>query len=212
MNEVFQTINELTLSGLKRKQASITQLWPPFYDRVKKIGSMGGIRLEHLDTTSWKFRVHSGTDADKWYENYIEFVNIPYNLKHLVSDKRLWTKDKKRVNLTSLAKAFLFSADIRWDCSCPAQHWWGLSYILSKPGVDAKFGDPQGIRPKVRNPKEHGAVCKHLQNLMNVLPMYLSDIAKWLRETYGKEIAKYFAEAQAELAGFRSAAEFFFFL
>jgi hypothetical protein len=199
-------INEATFSDIKKKQKSITSLFPSFGKRVQKIGQMGGVRLRDTEEDIWNFKVHSGTQKNTWYDIVVHFKNVEAVLARVAKDRRLWVTSKNRVDYTKLAKAFLDKADIQLSCSCPAQLYYGGDYVLSKDKYDAKYGDKEKRPPKVRNPKEYGAHCKHIQSVFKVLPFYSNTASKWLRDFYSDEIKALEQEAGAEVRTFKKAA------
>ena len=176
------TLLEATLGNLARKQKSIVRLFPTFPDRVKNVGLRGGVRLDSWDDDTWKFKVHSGTETALWYDVVFQFLNVEELLDELVANTRLWNKGRTKINLNKLGRAFLNKVDVKIDCSCPAQLYWGGAYIVSLPKYDAKHGEPETRSPRVRNPKKYGAHCKHLQAVMKVLPFHVNQIAKWIKQ------------------------------
>jgi hypothetical protein len=177
-------IFELTHGGILRKQRSITNLFPDFGDKVKGVADKGGLRLTKLEPQVWKFQIHSGTKDSVWYDGWMRFKNTEEMLRKHVPNAQLWTKSKQHVNLLKLAKEVMFDTDIQLYCSCPAFKYWGADYILSLNKYDAKLGDPETRAPNKRNPKQYGSMCKHLQNVMNVLPWYNTNMATWLRDEH----------------------------
>jgi len=187
---------EATATDIRRKQQSIKRLFPDFDAKTKGVEDKGGIRLDHQDIETWKFRLHSGTDGDLWYDGYLHFKNVIPTLAILVGDKRLWVADGSRVDLSKLAKEFMDKVEIQLLCSCPSDLYWGSHYIRSLGKYDAKYTKRELRRPGVRNPREYGCLCKHLDRLVYALPFYISACAKWLRDFHGKDIARLEAEAK----------------
>ena len=206
MLEILKKLDELTISGLQRKQRSINRLFPTFPDRVKAIGGRGGLRLRDTDEDSWHFKVHSGTQTGVWYDCVLYFKNIPITLEQLIKDRRLWVADKSRADLKKVAKRFLEVVDIQAYCSCPAFQYWGPAYILSLSKYDAKYTDRETRPPRIRNPKQYGAYCKHYENVMKVLPFYKTTVAKWLKDFYSDEIRRFEEEAREEFGWAKRAA------
>jgi len=188
---VDSIIDEIKYSGLTRKQKTITNLFPQFPSRVKAIAGMGGLRLYKVEPDLWHFKVHSGTKDDVWYDDYVRFKNIDEILRKHIKDRNLWNKTGTHVLLPRLAREVLFDTDIQLSCSCPAQKFWGHDYILSLNKYNAKYGKPETRPPKIRNPRQYGAYCKHLQNVINVLPWYESTMAKYLKQFYLEDIRRY---------------------
>jgi hypothetical protein len=200
-------MDEATASQIRRKQKSINKLFPQFPERVKAVQDKGGLRLKKVDQETWKWKIHSGTKSDVWYDAVLHFKNVEPLLRKLVADRRLWSKDRTKVNLNKLSREFLKRADIQIQCGCPAARYWGSDYILSKPKYDAKYGDKETRPPNVRNPKQYGAMCKHEANLFKVLPFYADTVAKWLNDFYPELIGEVEQEAGAEAEKFKRAGE-----
>lgn len=205
-SNLFQKIVEATFSDIKKKQKSITNLFPSFGKRVQAIGQKGGVRLKDVEEDVWNFKVHSGTKKNTWYDIVVHFKNVENVLARVAKDRRLWLANKARVDFTKLSQAFLDKADIQLSCSCPAQLYYGGDYILSKDKYDAKYGDKEKRPPKVRNPKEYGAHCKHVQAVFKVLPFYQNTAAKWLRDFYAEDIKAIEQGTEAEVRTFKKAA------
>lgn len=174
-----------------RKQQSITRLFPDFGDKVQGIANKGGLRMTRMEPDTWRFKVHSGTKDDVWYDNVIHFKNIRDMLSKYVQNKRLWTRDGQHTNLLKLSKEVLNHVDLQLYCSCPAFKYWGSDYITSLDRYDAKFGEPERRPPNIRNPKQYGILCKHLHSLMNTLPWYNTTLATFLRDYYTEEIRNF---------------------
>jgi len=207
LTKTIDRINEATVADITRKQRTITSLFPAHPGRVEKVGHMGGVRLDRLGTESWHFKIHSGTKKSVWYDAVIKFSNITPTLEKLVKDRRLWTRDKSKIDLRLLANEFRNQAEVKITCNCPCQQYWGFNYILSKDKYNAKYGDKETRAPRIRNPHQYGAVCKHLDALFKALPFYNSTIARWLNDFYGKDIEEFEDEAKKESEEFKKAGE-----
>jgi len=206
MFDLLRKIIEATASDIRRKHRSIKRLFPDFDDKTRGVELKGGLRLDDQDANTWKFRIHSGTKDDVWYDAYLHFKNVRPTLEVLVKDRRLWIADRSRVDFRKLAKEFMNKVDIQLKCSCPADLYWGSQYIRSLGKYDAKFTNPETRPPKVRNPKQYGMVCKHLDRLLKALPFYGSTMAKWIRDFYSKDITKWEREAKVEFGWVKKAA------
>jgi len=101
---INERIEEVTAKQLMRKQRSITRLFPSFPDRVKAVADKGGIRLEGVDKDQWHFRIHSGTEDSVWYDAYIKFADLQSTLIKTIKDRRLWVKDKSRIDKRKMAR------------------------------------------------------------------------------------------------------------
>lgn len=196
MFDLLKKILEATASDIRRKHRSIKRLFPDFDVKTKGVEDKGGLRLDDQDASTWKFKIHSGTKNDVWYDAYIHFKNVKPALERMVWDKRFWVTDKSRIDLRKLAKEFMNKVDVQLNCSCPADLYWGGQYIRSLGKYDAKFTRKEIRPPRVRNPRQYGMVCKHLDRLLKVLPFYGSTMAKWIKDFYEKDIAKWEQETK----------------
>jgi len=190
---MFHKLIEATLGQLARKQQSVTRLFPDFFSNPEKVPgviSKGGVRLEGITEDRWNFKVHSGTEEDLWYDVVIRWKDLKKDVEKLVSDRRNWTKDKKRADLRKIAAKLFKSGNVELECSCPADLYWGKHYIRSQDKYKAKYGEPETRYPEVRNPKLYGAYCKHIQVLMRTLPFYKSTIANWLNKQFKELIQR----------------------
>jgi hypothetical protein len=187
--DFITTINEATLKDLEDAQKSITKLFPEFYSRVEAVRLSGGIRMVGKDERGWDFIVHSAKE-DKWYPVRVNFDGVREVIAHHAKNKSLWTKDKGKINARSLAGEVMYNVDIKVKCGCPADLYWGSQYIRSQEPLDANFPPKEERPPVERNPKQHGSMCKHLQVVINLLPMYEGTFAKWLKEYFGADLTK----------------------
>jgi len=206
MNNLIEQLLEATPTDIRRKHRSIKRLFPDFDDKTKGVEDKGGLRFVDQDAETWKFKIHSGTQSDLWYDAYLHFKNVKQTLERFVKDRSLWVADKSKVDFRKLSKKFMNKADIQLFCSCPAFKFWGPAFILSLDKYDAHYTRKEERPPSVRNPKRYGAVCKHLDRLLKVLPFYSGTLARWLKDFYSKDIANWEKESQEEfMAGVRKA-------
>lgn len=202
----FDYIQEATTKQLQRKQKSVTRLFPTFPDRVKGIAANGGIRLKDVEPELWHFKVASGTNKGTWYDVYLKFKNVVPTIQRIVMDRRNWVGDKSRVDRKKLARKFMSVVDVELKCSCPAFQYWGPAYILSLGKYNAKYTDDEKRPPRVRNPKQYGAYCKHLENLMKVLPFYNDTAMKWIEDFYEETVKETEQEAKEKYGWIKKAA------
>jgi hypothetical protein len=191
---MFHKLIEATLGQLNTKQKSITRLFPDFFSnpvKVKGVISKGGVRLSSIQKDIWTFSVHSGTEEGLQYDVVVRWKDIEKDVQKLVSDRRNWTKDKKRADLRKVAAKLFKDGNVELSCECPAQTYYGGDYLLTQK--HAKYGEPEDRSPDIRNPKKYGQYCKHVQVLMRTLPFYKTTIANWL----GKEFKDLIQQAEA---------------
>ena len=208
---IFEEANRMTLSeepipAMLRKQASVTKLFPPFYDRVKAVAAAGGIHLVDEDPGLWTFEVASATTPGKTYTINVEFRDIVNQIHKLVKNRQLWNKDQTHVDLRKVADEMMDDADVKILCTCPAFQYWGPAYITTKR--KSKYGDQETRPPNVRNPKQYGLGCKHAQLMFDVLPFYKGTMAGHLKRYFSKEVAKAEEASQKEMGGVKKGAEF----
>jgi len=193
MIQFINIIIEATHGEIQQKQRTITKLFPQFPDRLQKVADNGGVKLEEMEPDKWHFYVASGTEKGTEYHNYVKFVNLkPLFRKYIASDA-VWNKAGSAVDYQKLARLLLDNMDLRLLCTCPAFQYWGSAYTLSRSKYDAKYGRRERRPPNIRNPKEHGSMCKHMHQVMRVLPFYNSTFAKYLKEyhkTYIEQLTK----------------------
>lgn len=186
---VLNALLEITLDDLLKKQSSITQQFPQFYDRVKAIARKGGVRLKELRPDGvWRFQAHSGTKDNVWYDVFIKFKGIENVINRVALDPDYWKKSKKGLNLTSIANDVIYASDIQTFCECPADYYWAHQYTRSRDNMDAKYTLHIDQAPTLRNVNQKGAFCKHTQMVVDVLPMYHSSVASYLKKDFEKEI------------------------
>lgn len=183
---VETVVNEIKYHEFKRKQASITRLFPTFFQRVEDVARSGGIkRMQIADPDTWMFDVASAS-GESDYAIWLHFTNIPQVLEKWVPVKSLWNTDRKSVNYLKLAQEVLNDVDMQTDCDCAADTFWGSEYI--KTQKNAQYGNDQRKAPDVRNPKQYGILCKHAQLVWRQLPMWTSTFAKFLKEFWKDEV------------------------
>lgn len=179
---------EYNYTDLVKKQSSISRLFPTFKDRTNKVRDNGGIRLSEIKPDLWRFRISSGTTKGKWYDAYLNFENIDQLINRHAKNPIVWTKDQKKINLHELALRIFDDTDLQLFCNCDAFLYWGPAYILTQRG--AKYTNPENRPPNVRNPKQYGAYCKHLDVLIDQLPFYSGTMANFLRRFHYSAIQK----------------------
>jgi len=190
-------VNELNFSGVMNKQRSITRLFPTFYKRVNKVKQAGRITLVDMHPDTWLFVAPSSTGSGH-YDLHLHFKDIEKWLKEFVPNATLWNKDKTGVDYNKLGPEVMNKVNLEFDCSCPADLYYGKEYIRTKR--DAQFGPPENRPPKIKNPRELGIICKHGQALMDKLPSYNFTFNGFLKKFYSKEIEQIFNKA-VQLAG-----------
>lgn len=206
-DDLIELLLEADAAAIRRKHRSIKRLFPDFDAKTKGVEDKGGLRFVDQDAETWKFKIHSGTESGLWYDAYLHFKDVKSTLERFVKDRSLWVANKTKVDFRKLSKKFMDKADIQLFCSCPAFKFWGPAFILSLDKYDAHYTRGEERPPSVRNPKKYGAVCKHLDRLLKVLPFYGGTMSKWLKDFYEKDITKWEQESQEEFLGKARAAQ-----
>lgn len=202
---VEKILREITYNGIMRKQASIGRLFPTFPSRVRAVAAQGGVTLVEKMPDTWHFKVPSSKGDGVKYDVYVRFRNIEEMIKKYASDKRLWNKAGTRVNFTLLASEVLNSVDIETDCACPADLYYGGEYL--KTQRKAQYDHEENRPPDVRNPKQYGIMCKHGELVFEVLPMYTTTFAEFLRMYWVDVVDNAVDAATKDMSGFRKAAD-----
>ncbi|MFX0206320.1 MAG: hypothetical protein ACFFDT_10050 [Candidatus Hodarchaeota archaeon] len=184
-------LEEATLSQIARKQKSITLRFPDFFKnpiKVPGIIAKGGLRMTDMGKDVWNFKVHSGSEEGKWYEVNVRWKNIVPELQRAIKNRKNWNREKTKVDLKKIAAHVFKNTDVELLCSCPADLYYGGHYIRSQDKYRAKYGEPENRSPDIRNPKQYGAFCKHIQALFKALPWYKGTMANWIKREYGDAI------------------------
>lgn len=81
---------------------------------------------------------------------------------------------KRPIDIVRLA----VTSDIEVHCTDPSWLYYGFQHI----GTREKYAiEPEPRSPRIRNPKMKGSVCKHLDNVLLVLPFWVPEITRDLQ-------------------------------
>lgn len=188
MNRLFGRIDEEPLGSLLRKQKSITRLWPTFDDRVDAVNDAGGIHLNKEEPKLWYFKVASATIPGKEYDILLYFSNMEKLIREYASDKSLWKADDSGLDLSKLARKILTKADLKVSHNCPSFTFHGFKYMLTQR--KSIYKDKENRPPDVRNPKQYGIGCKHMQVFFETLPFYANTLARHIRINFGNTVKR----------------------
>lgn len=96
---------------------------------------------------------------------YIQKIKF-MDLKSYLSNKHL--RPRQAVQYA------IHEGDLHLTCNCPAFKFWGFQYIATKG--EFAFGRKELRKPKIRNPKLRGSVCKHLYRILLRWASYKRDL------------------------------------
>jgi hypothetical protein len=184
--EFINKICEYTFANVKNKNKSITNLFPTFTDRVRQVAANGGVKMKSMSPGLWTFTVASGTTPGKKYTVYAQFADMEESIRKAVQYKEVWSDDKTHVDYRYLASKILDIVDMKWYCTDPSDLYYGGQYIRTQR--DAEYQHDEDRPPRVRNPHQYGAGCKHLALVWQVLPMYVGTIANFLKKYYSSVV------------------------
>jgi hypothetical protein len=116
------------------------------------------------------FRTTSGTYPGRYWYQKIRFLDLEKAIE-LMSDEKPLTA-RQAVNLAIFG-------DVSVHCNDPSWKYYGWQYIATQLGYAIH---PEDRYPVKRNPQCKGTVCKHLYNVLTVLPTHISLIARDMRK------------------------------
>lgn len=97
---------------------------------------------------------------------------------HLLDLEELINKYKGTKQPSEIVRLAL-AGNIKVHCTDPSWKYWGFQYI----GTVKDYAiDPENRPPDIRNPTQSGAVCKHLDNVLYVLPFQAQKIVADLKK------------------------------
>lgn len=170
-------LDELTVKDLRRGVDTDHPSPPGAKGRAEPVTSrLVALSKDGLMTFKSKsITVSPGTED--FYTQYIELLDWEDMLN-----------ETPGMSFPDRANLVLFG-DVRVSCDCPAFLYWGSRYILTQldalyqPGADWEGHEgPEDRLPKIRNPKLKGTVCKHMSNVLDIIPMSVSRIASLLKK------------------------------
>lgn len=114
------------------------------------------------------FETPSHTDPGKKYTQTIKLLELFPLIKK-------YSGSKKSIVIVRMA----IEGQIEVHCTDPSWKYWGFQHIGTRKNYAI---EPEPRRPDVRNPNMQGSVCKHLDNVLYVLPFHASEITRDLRK------------------------------
>jgi hypothetical protein len=205
----YNTLLEYTFSDTLRKQKTISQQFPTFDDRVDAVKAAGGVRLQKIEPDRLTFKVASVSNPGGWYTVKLGFLNPIFTLQDLIErDREVWASEENEdaLDYNILAQKFLARVDLLWDCTCPADLYWGYEYIRTDKGAQADHEENRP--PKIRNPRQYGFGCKHLDLVWRELAgTYLDDVERFIRKYYARWIDGSIEKMQKDRKAMKAGAE-----
>jgi len=142
-----------------------------FLKQRVRANALEGVRLKGFDEQSILFDIRSSLHKDN---------NITYlNQFHIIDWEAFVDEDE--FSPIDRARLMMFEGDVALHCTCPSFLFWGYQYLLTQ--IDAAV-IPETRPPNVRNPKQRGIVCKHLNRALRSFPFFASDFANYIRANH----------------------------
>jgi hypothetical protein len=127
-----------------------------------------GSRFQSIDEKNVvHFKTPSHETPGLVYDEWVRLLDL---------DELLKTQSgiKKPLEIIRMA----LEGNIEIHCTCPAWKYWGYQYMGTKDDYSIE-DEPR--YPRIRNPRLKGSVCKHLDNVLFILPFQNTKILKELR-------------------------------
>jgi len=100
-----------------------------------------------------------------------------WNQQVKLLDLRAILKKSKKNDLGKIREAL--AGNVSVHCDDPSYKFWGYQYIgtINKYAIKA-----ENRKPVIRNPRLRGGTCKHLEQVLQVLPFHAAKILKDYRK------------------------------
>lgn len=137
------------------------------------------VRANALEGVRWK-----GVEEDKLIFHIKSSLHKDNNITYTNAFKlRSWDTfiDETEFNPIERARLMMLEDDLMLHCTCPSFLYWGYQYLLTQ--IDAALV-PEDRLPKIRNPKQRGIVCKHLNRALRSFPFFTSDFARYIKKNH----------------------------
>lgn len=156
--------------------------------RARKISGISIVEISFKQDTVY-IKCNSATTKGVQWTQRIQIVNL---LEHRKFEKVKQGVEEGRRDFASHARKAMIrnfkdpvvgrkleqsilASPIRVHCNCPAFLYWGFQYISYKKGYGLV---PEHRRPRVRNPRQQGFLCKHLYAVLSIWPLLAKSIAR----------------------------------
>lgn len=160
--EINYLINE---KNYKELRAAVT----PFLQVRAKSRNTPGSVFTGFSNNVMRFKTNSHRLRDVVYTQMVRLVDLDDIIKK--------NPNKGMVDIARMA----LQGNIKVHCSDPSWLYWGFEYIGTQKGYSIN----REIRPpNKRNPGRSGSVCKHLDNVLYILPFQATKLANYLKTKY----------------------------
>lgn len=159
---MYHILGEKTYKDLRRDAPNFLRI------RAKSRNTPGSrfISMDENDVITFETPSHTIPGVD--YNQYVKLLDLDKLL-------RMYVGRKSDMEIVRMALA----GDIEVHCTDPSWKYWGFQYIGTK---DKYSLQPEPRFPKVRNPYLKGSVCKHLDNVLYILPFQSTRIISFLKQ------------------------------
>lgn len=160
-NNLIDILGEKTYKDLRRDAPNFLRV----RDKSKQTPGSHYITID--ENNICYFRTPSHTIPGVTYDQKVKLLQLDQLMQH-------YSGVKKPADIVRMA----LEGDIEVHCTDPSWKYWGFQYI----GTKKKYAnEPEPRYPKVRNPGLKGSVCKHLDNVLFILPFQNGKILQDLR-------------------------------
>lgn len=172
-----QTLLELSYKDMFNKIAWDFIHMQQHYEAIRKLG----VSYEGAEFDLLKFSTPSESRPGLRHKQWVQLTK----LKQVLGDPNYSIGDKVKIAM---------QGDLKVHCDCEAFLMWGyqfilltsgaalLSYAKTNPETEYNGQDITAHPPDIRNPRRRGMVCKHLGNVIKVLPFWWNTIAGELQK------------------------------
>lgn len=92
--------------------------------------------------------------------------------------------DETDLNPIGRARLLMFDGNLELNCTCPSFLYHGYRFLLTRNDASI-FDEPRP--PIVRNPRQRGIICKHMNRVIKAFPFYASDLAAHIKKHHDTE-------------------------
>lgn len=142
-----------------------------FLKQRVRANALEGVRVKGMDGDTFMFDIKSSLHKDN---------NITYTNAFKLHDWGIFS-DEDDYTPVERARLTMLEGDIALHCTCPSFLFWGYQYLLTQ--IDSAIV-PETRSPNIRNPKQRGIVCKHLNRSLRSWPFFTGDLARFIKANY----------------------------